>query len=221
MVEPDFATLKVEGAVAAASTTEARTAVLDLQRELRAVLDHYQEGIAPVELGAVESGYVEEWNRDTSEYERLGYENSFAAEIRVDRLGLLDDLFHRLSELDGLRVRTPGFGVDDPDAALARARSQAMADARIRAEELAEAQGARIGPIWGVAHRARHQDVNPVRWMGTLDSMGIRAEAADLDGVMVTGSRFEPVIRIALQQVRFSAEVGVVYELLPGTGESQ
>ncbi len=220
-IAPDFAVIEVEGTVAAESSTGARTAALELQRQLRSLLESFEGDVAPVELDIAETDFIQNWNRALGRYERLGFKEAFRTNLRIEGLDRVDELFHELSKIDGLQVLSPEFGVDDPDSGLAEARQQALEKAREYAEQLAMSQGARLGPIWGIVYRSRHDRADPVRWMETAGKSRRPGDPADLDRVEVTGSSFEPVLRFALRQVEFTAEVGVVYELLPGTGESQ
>ncbi len=213
-VPPDFAMILISGSVAAATSADARASILDLQRRIRSLLEDFEGDVAPVELDVAESDFVQKWNRSLDRYERLGFKEAFEAHLRVDGLDRVDELFHELSLIDDLQVMSPEFGVDDPASARAEARRRALEKARTTAEQLAHSQGARLGAIWGVVHRSRHDRADPVRWADSVGAPRRAGDPADLGQVEVTGSNFDPVLPFAVRAVEFSAEVGVVYELL-------
>lgn len=217
-MEPDAAELRVRGQVSAPTNEEARTSLLELQNELIGALDEFQKAIAPIVLDQVDSTEITRYDSTVQATVTAGFQHEFGVVVRVQDLDILDRLFHRLVSIDGLTVRTPEFYIHDGESAQRRARDQALANARDEAESLARSQGARLGNVWGIVYKARHGDADPMNWTNFLGDFD---EAADLDRVVVTGSRYIAPIRIDPKRVVYSAEVGVVYELRPGTGESQ
>lgn len=75
-----------------------------------------------------------------------GYEASQNVEIRIRDLDRVNAVFDALRESDATNVGSLQLNIDDPEVYRTQARTDAIADARVRAEEIARALGVRLGP---------------------------------------------------------------------------
>ncbi len=79
--------------------------------------------------------------------ELIGYTVTYDLSVTVRRLEGLGALLDRLVAGGANRGMSIAFGIDDPEALLERARVQAVADARKRAELYVKGAGARLGGV--------------------------------------------------------------------------
>jgi len=90
---------------------------------------------------------VTKWDRDDEEETVVGYRvtNTVNAKIReIDKAGTVIDATVTAGG-DLIRIDSIYFSVDDPSAYYEEARGKAMADARAKAEQLAELADAKLG----------------------------------------------------------------------------
>lgn len=90
---------------------------------------------------------VTRWDDETWEEETIGYRvsNTVTVEIRdMDNIGTVIDAVVEAGG-DLIRVNGISFSVEDPSIYYEEAREEAMADAKARAEALAELAGIRLG----------------------------------------------------------------------------
>lgn len=83
----------------------------------------------------------------TTSSEPDGYRAANAVTVRLADMGRLGDFLRRALEAGANRIDAIGFGLNDPDKAEAELQVAATRDARTRAAELAEAVGAKLGPL--------------------------------------------------------------------------
>jgi len=92
-------------------------------------------------------GQVTSWNRDKEESEVIGYRvtNTVVAKIRnVDDAGSIIDAVVEAGG-DLIRIDSISFSIDDPSTYYEEVRAEAMADAKSKAEQLAELGGVTLG----------------------------------------------------------------------------
>ena len=90
---------------------------------------------------------VTRWDREGEEEIVVGYRvtNTVTAKIReIDKAGSIIDAVAAAGG-DFTRINSIGFSVDDPSAYYDEARQEAMADARAKAEQLAELAEVELG----------------------------------------------------------------------------
>lgn len=142
---------------------------------------------------------LREYDRDGNLSEITGYQvaNQVALTVRdVSTLGALLDAVVAAGANDVYGV---GFYVDDPSAAASQARTQAVEDARAKAEELASAAGTRIVGVLTIAETSAPPPA-PVEYE--------RAAAEDTS----SSGAAEPVpIQAGTSEV--AVDVGIVFEL--------
>lgn len=145
-LEPDVAVLSlgvsVTAGTARAARDQAAEAMQDLLDSLRA------NGIDDDDIQTTQLSVGAEY--DYSGYGRpriIGYRVSNTVSVKVRDLDRVADVVDDAVEAVGDVVRINGltFTLDDPTAALEQARAQAMAEARAKAQQLAELAGVQLG----------------------------------------------------------------------------
>lgn len=131
--------------------------------------------------------------RDQRTPEIIGYRVSNQVRVKVAKIEVLGIVLDVLVRDGANSVYGIQFDVDDPQAAEDEARKAAVADARRRAEVLAQAAGARVGKPLQISEMPVGGGPSPV-----MRSMAMAAEA----------------VPIARGEQQISANVTVVFELL-------
>jgi uncharacterized protein YggE len=80
----------------------------------------------------------------------IGYEARNTLQVRVRRIGEMGKIIDTLIAQGANEVNGPSFGLDEPAAALDEARTEAMANARQRAQLYARAAGLRVVRILSI-----------------------------------------------------------------------
>ncbi|MET0145428.1 MAG: SIMPL domain-containing protein [Ilumatobacteraceae bacterium] len=125
-----------------------------------------------------------------------GYQASTNVNATIRDVGRVGEVLDALKGLVGEQLTLGGisFSYDDPEAVLAEARTNAVANARTRAEQYADAAGVELGPIVRIVE-------------GTVPSDVFRAavpEAADMAAASVA---------VAPGSQDLAADVTVVFEM--------
>ena len=146
-VTPDIATLRLGIAAEAPTVAEAQSQATEaMTRVMDALIDN---GVAEKDIQTQYFSIcqVTKWDREREEEVVIGYRatNMVTAKIRdIDKAGTIIDA---VAEAGGDLTRIDGisFSVDDPSAYYEEAREKAMADAKAKAEQLAELAGVTLG----------------------------------------------------------------------------
>lgn len=93
------------------------------------------------------------WDRDHETNTFLGNEYERSIRIRLHKLSDVRQLISELPESKNLELRVGGFERSDRAEVMRRLRSEAVADARSEARELANAAGVKVGPIFNISDR--------------------------------------------------------------------
>ncbi len=146
-VTPDIATLRLGIEAQEASVAEAQTQAAEAMDEVMAALT--DNGIAKKDIQTQYFSIrrVTKWDRDKEEEIVIGYRvtNMVTAKIReIDKAGTVIDAVAAVGG-DLTRIDSIVFSVDDPSAYYEEAREKAMADAKTKAEQLAELADAKLG----------------------------------------------------------------------------
>jgi len=139
-VVPDIATLRLGIAAEAATVAEAQSqAVESMDKVMKALTDN-DVAEKDIQTQYFNIRQVTKWDRVKEEETVIGYRvtNMVTAKIReVDKAGTIIDAVAEaggdLTRIDGIRL-----SVDEPSAYYEAARQEAMADAKAKAEHLAE-----------------------------------------------------------------------------------
>jgi uncharacterized protein YggE len=148
-VPPELARVRVS--VGARSGDRAQ-ALRDLTRrieEVRAVVEGYGPAVEAVETGSL---WVRPQFRDGKPRERVtGYLAGAQLTATVVEFAVLGDLLLRLADRDMVALAGPFWALRPESEAYRRARTEAVRDARRRAEEYAEAAGSRLTGLVEIA----------------------------------------------------------------------
>ncbi len=146
-VTPDIATLRLGVEVQAASVAIAQSQAVEAMDEVMAALTDNGVAEKDIQTQYFSIRQVTKWDRDEEEEIVIGYRvtNKVNAKIReIDKAGLVVDAVAAAGG-DFTRIDSIDFSVDDPSAYYEEAREKAMADAKAKAEQLAELVDGRLG----------------------------------------------------------------------------
>jgi len=147
---PDFAEVTVgieaRGATAAAALDAASKAVAGVSAQARAL------GVPPADVGTAAVTLQTATRSVTrpggaSAEEPDGYRASNLVSVRLSDMGRLGDLLRQALDAGANRIDGVSFGLRDPDRTESTLQTAAARDARTRAEAMAEAVGAKLGPL--------------------------------------------------------------------------
>lgn len=125
----------------------------------------------------------------------VGYQVSNIVSVTIRNLEQTGTLLDQVVQVGANRVYGINFGVDDPSELLAQARDKAVADARAKAEQLAQASSASVGQVLVITENVGSQSPIP---------MPMRSEIAEEDAAAVP---------IQTGQQTVSTQVQVTFEL--------
>jgi len=146
-VAPDIATLRLGISAQEATVAEAQIkAVEAMDRVMTALIDH-DVAEEDIQTQYFSIRQVTKWDREKEEEIVIGYRvtNMVTAKIReIDKTGsIIDAVAEARGDLTS--INSIDFSVDDQSAYYEEARQKAMADARAKAEQLAELAGVSLG----------------------------------------------------------------------------
>lgn len=147
---PDFAEITIgieaRGATPAAALDAASKAVAGVSAQARALgVPTADIGTAAVTLQAGSRSVTRPGGLITEEPD--GYRAGNAVTVRLADMDRLGDLLRQALDSGANRIDGVSFGLRDPDTAESALQVAAARDARSRAEALAEAVGAKLGPL--------------------------------------------------------------------------
>ena len=146
-VEPDIATLKLGIEAQETSVAEAQIQAAEAMDKVMTALTENGVASKDIQTQYFSIRQVTKWNREKEEEVVIGYRvtNMVIAKIRdIDKVGTIIDA---VAEAGGdlTRINSIGFSVDDPSAYYEEARQEAIAEAKAKAEQLAELAGVTLG----------------------------------------------------------------------------
>ena len=150
---PDIATLRLGIEAQDTSVATAQAEAAEAMDDVMTALGDSGVARKDIQTQYFNISQVTRWDRDTEEEVVVGYRvtNVVSAKIRdVDRVGAIIDAVARAGG-DLTRVDGVSFSVDDPSDYYEKAREEAMADARAKAEHLARLAGVKLGKATYVA----------------------------------------------------------------------
>ncbi|MFO7762638.1 MAG: SIMPL domain-containing protein [Wenzhouxiangellaceae bacterium] len=205
-VDPDYAVIDLRFRVVEPSPDEARAATSRAQQRLIGLLEPFQDALRDHRLESMQFGEEYEFDRERQKRLRVGHFGAFSFRLEVDDLDALGKLHYQLAGLEWNSLGNPAFKVSDEAAVQDLARQRALEKAGERARVLAEAQGARLGAVWGIIFEPMHDLAG--RSPGVFG--GNRASPAEMRMSMAES---EFALPVEPRPVRFEATVGVVYTL--------
>jgi len=144
---PDIVTLRLGIQAQEASVAQAQSqAVEAMDRVMAALIDN---GVAEKDIQTqyFSIRQITKWDREKEEEVVVGYRvtNKVTAKIReIDKVGSIIDAVAEAGG-DFTRIDSIGFSIDDPSAYYEEARQKAIADAKAKAQQLAELAGVTLG----------------------------------------------------------------------------
>lgn len=205
-VDPDYAVIDLRFRTVEQSPDEARATTNRAQQRLIGLLEPFQDALRDHRLESMQFGEEYEFDRERQKRLRVGYFGAFSFRLEVDDLDALGRLHYQLAGLEWNSLGNPAFEVADEEAAQDLARRRALEKAGEQARVLAEAQGARLGAVWGIMFEPMHDLAG--RSPGVIG--GSRAPQAEMRMSMAES---EFALPVEPRPVRFEATVGVVYTL--------
>jgi len=158
-VTPDIATLRLGIAAQSVSVAAAQSQAAEaMDRVMAALTDN---GIAKKDIQTqyFSIRQVTRWDNVKQEEVVIGYRvtNTVTVKIReIDKTGSIIDAV-AVAGGDLTRINSIGFSVDDPSAYYEEARQKAVADAKAKAEQLAEVAGVSLGKPTYISEGAIYQ----------------------------------------------------------------
>ena len=146
-VVPDIATLRLGIDAEAPTVAEAQSQAAEAMDKVMAALKDNDVDKKDIQTQYFNIRQVTRWDRIKEEEEVVGYRvtNMVTAKIReVDKAGTIIDEVAKAGG-DFTRIDSISFSVDDPSAYHEEARKEAMADAKVKAEQLAKLGGVSLG----------------------------------------------------------------------------
>ena len=144
---PDIVTLRLGIEAQEASVAEAQTLAVEAMNEVMAALTDNGVAEKDIQTQYFSIRQITRWERDKEQEVVIGYRvtNKVTAKIRdINKVGSIIDA---VAEAGGdlTRIDSISFSVDDPSPYYEEARPKAMADAKAKAEQLAELAGVTLG----------------------------------------------------------------------------
>lgn len=205
-VDPDYAVIDLQFRVVKDSPDAARTATNQAQQRLVGLLEDYADALRDHRLESMQFGEEYQYDGNQQKRVRTGFLGTFSFRLEVDDFEALGKLHYQLAGLEWNSLGNPSFKVADDEAVQNLARQRALEKAGERARALAEAQGARLGKIWGIIYEPMHDLAG--RSPGVIGGAEARPPAIRMS---MAESEFE--LRVEPRPVRYEATVGVVYAL--------
>jgi len=146
-VTPDIATLRLGVEVQAVSVAIAQSQATEAMDKVMAALADNGVAEKDIQTQYFSIRQVTKWDRDKEEEIVVGFRvtNKVNAKIReIDKAGTVIDAVAAVGG-DLTRIDSIDFSVDDPSAYYEEAREEAMTDAKVKAEQLAQLAGAELG----------------------------------------------------------------------------
>ncbi len=148
---PDLAILSLGIAAQEATVAEAQAQASEAMNRVMTALEDNGVAEKDIKTQYFSINKVTRWDELMGEEVVIGYQvtNMVTAKIRdVDNAGIIIDAV-ALAGGDLTRIDNISFSIDDPSVYLEEAREEAMADAKAKAEKLAELAGVGLGkPIY-------------------------------------------------------------------------
>lgn len=148
-VEPEYARLVATVSSAGADRDRVLTQLARRVAEIRHLVEGYGEAVERIEGHPLRAGPQFKNGKPTEKV--TGYTASTALGVVVVDFTVLGDLVLRLADADMVAVTGPSWALRPDSSAFARARTEAVREARLRAEQYAAAIGAELTGLLEIA----------------------------------------------------------------------
>ena len=193
---PDIAILQLGISARRASVAEAQAEAATAMDEVMTVLK--QGGVADKDIQTqyFSIQQVTRWDRETEEEVVIGYRVTNMVTAKIREIAKTGSIIDAVAEAGGdfTRIDNISFSIDDPSEYRKEARDKAMADAKAKAERLANLGGVTLGKPTYISEYISYPIYPP--------SVGV-AEAAPA-----------PVTPISPGEMKISLDIQVVYAIL-------
>lgn len=167
-VAPDMATVQIGVETTAPTTQEA---LAQNTAQAQAIIDQVKQlGVADKDIQTSGFNIYATYTNDGRTV--TGYTVSNMVSVTIRDLAAAGDLLDKVVQSGANRVYGVSFGVSDPKAAQAQARDAALADARARAEQLAQGAGAQIGAVLVISENVGAPPVMPMPAIAADQAVG-------------------------------------------------
>ena len=193
MAEPDLAEINLGIEVEANTVDEAQSQAAESMDSVMAALN--EVGIDEKDIQT--SGYsiypIRDWDGKDDEYVLVGYRVSNTVNVKIRDLDKVGEIIDSVAEDGGDFTRIDGvnFSVEDPTPFKNVARDEAFAQAKAKAEQLADLSGMSLGKVTYVSESSYY--ASPIRM--SAESFAVADEA----GASTPISPGEQEIRVDLQ----------------------
>ena len=193
---PDIAILQLGISAQRASVAEAQAEAATAMDKVMTVLK--QGGVADKDIQTqyFSIQQVTKWDRETEEEVVIGYRVTNMVTAKIREIAKTGSIIDAVAEAGGdfTRINSISFSIDDPSEYRIEARDKAMADAKAKAEQLANLGGVTLGKPTYISESISYPIYPP--------SVGV-AEAAPA-----------PVTPISPGEMKVSLDIQVVYAIL-------
>ncbi|MFC1990759.1 SIMPL domain-containing protein [Chloroflexota bacterium] len=144
---PDIATLRLGIETQETTVATAQSQAIEAMDRVIAALKNNGVAEKDIQTQYFNIHKVTRWDKDREQEVVIGYRvtNMVTAKIReLDKVGAIIDAV-AVAGGDLTRIDSIGFSVDDPSDYYGEARQKAMADAKAKAEQMAELAGVKLG----------------------------------------------------------------------------
>ncbi len=144
---PDIVTLQLGISSQKASVAEAQTEAATAMDKVMTALKNSGVADKDIQTQQFSIQQITQWDQDKQEQVVIGYrvDNMVVAKIRqIDKTGSIIDTV-AVAGGDYTRIDNISFSIDDPSPYRNQARDEAMADAKAKAEQLANLGGVKLG----------------------------------------------------------------------------
>ncbi|MEO0388452.1 MAG: SIMPL domain-containing protein, partial [Pseudomonadota bacterium] len=177
---PDMATLMLGVSRQASNASEAMDAAGAAARDVIDLI--FETGIEARDVQTASLNLNPVWDQGNARPRQvLGYEASTMLTVRVRDLSLLGALLDGAVADGANRLNGLSFGIANPEPLEQAARADAVAQARIKAETLAEAAGVRLGPVQTISEGAVGGGPAPMMRGAMMEAAAMPVTGGELD----------------------------------------
>jgi len=144
---PDIVALRLGVEAQEASVAEAQTQAAEAMDKVTEALTDNGVAEKDIQTQYYSISKVTKWDREKEEETVIGYRVTHTVTVKIRDIDKAGAIIDAVAEAGGdlTRINSIGFAIDDPSAYYEEAREKAMADAKAKAEQLAELADVTLG----------------------------------------------------------------------------
>ena len=163
------------------------------QRSTRLIQALIDLGIDVADITTVNVSVTPQFQYENGKQTLIGTRASRNINIRLRNLARYGDLMATLFDARIDQLLGTEFELSNADAMKDKALAAALADARVRAENLAKAQGMKLGEVWSISQfNTRYQETAVLQPNQTIFSSKAGSEDIVVSAARSTGEPFQP-----------------------------